>query len=166
MNFYLNEYLLECKKNIKNTFIRLIALSVLTIILNVAFCLLIGKIHYVAVQIINTFLSAVCVCAIIYKVDTVIVIARKKIKHYMEIKVAPKNEICGAITAIGDVITVNTGLKAREIILASERKSYSFYLLEDFEYNFEFGDIVKFTVAKKHITNSFIVEKSEKENHA
>ena len=58
MNFYLNEYLLECKKNIKNTFIRLIALSVLTIILNVAFCLLIGKIHYVAVQIINTFLSA------------------------------------------------------------------------------------------------------------
>ena len=166
MNFYLNEDLLKYKKAIKNTIFKLIALLVITVVLNVAFCLLIDRIHYLAVQLINTVLSAVCVFTVIYKIDTVIVANSKKIKHYKEIEAANKTELCGTVTKIGDVITVNSGLRGREVCLSFGRKSYSFYLLDAFSYDFDECDKVRITVAKKYITNSFIIEKSEKENNA
>jgi hypothetical protein len=39
-------------------------------------------------------------------------------------------------------------------------------LLENFEYDFNVDDNVKLTVAKKHIIDSFIIEKSEKGSYA
>lgn len=166
MSFYQNDDLLKYKKAIKSTIVSLIALLIVVIILNVAFCLLVEKIHYIAVQLINTALSTAFAFTVIYKVDTVIVANAKKIKHYNEIDSAIKTEFCGTISKIGDVITVSSGVKGREICLCVERKSYSFYLLDSFSYDFTVYDKVRVTVAKKYITDSFIVEKSEKEYHA
>ncbi len=166
MNFYQNEDLLKYRKTIKNTIISLVALLIAVIILNVSFCLLINKIHHIAIQLINTVLSTVCVFIIIYKIDVVVIAITKKIKHYKKIESAPKTEFCGVITKIGDVITVDSQLKGREICLCFERKTYSFYLLDSFDCNFAVNDKVRITVVKKYITNSFIIEKSEKESHA
>lgn len=166
MNFYLNDDLLRYKKNIKNTVIGLIVYLVLTIVLNVVFCMLIGIIHHIAVQLINTFLSVACAFTIIYKIDTVIMPATKKIKHYKNIEAAPKIEFCGTVAKIGDVITVESGLKGREICLCFDKKSYLFYLLDGFVCDFDVDDKVSITVAKKFIINSLVIEKSEKGKHA
>ncbi len=166
MHFYRNEDLLKYKKNIKNTDIKLIALSVAAIILNVLFCLLIERVNYVLIQIINTCISTFCIFTIIYKLDTVILADVKKIKHYKEIDAAQKTEFCGTVKEIGNIITVNSGLKAREICLVADKKSCSFYLLENFERDFGVGDNVRLTIAKKYIVSSFIIEKSEKGSYA
>lgn len=166
MSFYQNDDVLKYKKAIKNTVIKLMVLLFAIIILSVALCLLVEKNNYIVIQIVNTCLSTFAVFTIIYKVDTVVVTESKKIKHYKAIETANKTEFCGVVKEIGGIITVNSGLKVREICLVADKKIYSFYLLENFEYDFNVDDNVKLTVAKKHIIDSFIIEKSEKGSYA
>ena len=166
MSFYSNEDVLKDKKAIKNTVIKLTALLFVVVILNVALCLLVNKNNYIAIQVLNTCLSTFYVFTVIYKLDTVIISKTKKINHYKLIMDVPKTEFCGVVNEIGRVITVSSGLRVKEICLVANKKSYSFYLLENFEYDFNVGDNVKLTIAKKHIVDSFIIEKSEKGSYA
>lgn len=166
MSFYQNEDVLKYKKNIKNTIIKLTVLLFAVVILSVALCLVVEKSNYIIIQIINTCLSTVCVFAVIYKLDTVILSETKKIKHYKLIKNSPKAEFCGVVKEIGGVITVHSGLKVREIYIVADKKNYSFYLLSNFEYDFGVDDNVKLIIAKKYIVDSFIIKKSEKVSYA
>lgn len=166
MSFYNNADVLKYKNTIKNTVVKLTVLLFVVVILSVALCLLVDKNNYIVIQALNTCLSTFFVFTVIYKLDTVILYEAKKIKHYKLIASAPKTELCGLISEIGKVITVNSGLKVREICIIADKKSYSFYLLENLEYDFNVSDNVKLTVAKKHIIGSFIIEKSEKGSYA
>ena len=157
MSFYRNEDILIHKNKIKNTVIKLCALLCICIAISVALCWLVNKNNSYLIQIANTCLSTACIFTIIYKLDTVIVSEYKKIKHYKLIASAPKTKCCGKVTKIGAIITVSSGLKVKEICILSDKKTYSFYLLADFECNFNVEDNVDLTIAKKHIIDSLVI---------
>ena len=151
--YYNNDLLLKLKKD------RLVALIISTIVLVISLglctllCFFATKENQSIILLLNTIITTLFLWSVIFLYDTKISINNRKIKHFKTMLSATYKEYIGKVEAIGKSITLFNKVVGKEVLINVEDKILCFYLLEDFEVNFEVDDLLKVKTAQKFIVS-------------
>ena len=152
---YYNEILLV---NLKRKRLISIIISLILLIVVIGVCVILcffaNRENQRLIQIATITITTIGLWIIIFLYDTEIFINNTKIKHVKLMTSSTFKEVSGKVLSIGEIITLSSKVRGREIFIEVDRKSLCLYLLDEFLPNFNIGDSIEVKIVQQFIIYS------------